>query len=129
MTPTATSTLSSVSTHTPTPEATATPTFVELSIDEPLFAGATAVKGNGIPGALVVVRDLDDPWIAAAGSVNSEGKYEIDLTSVLETYQLSGLEAGHKIQAESEDQIYQAIVQPYNGGRFQIFLPLVTSSE
>ena len=65
-TPTATSAPSPMSTPTPTPDATATSTFVDLSIDEPLFTGAMVIKGNGIPGALVVVRDLGDhgslPW-------------------------------------------------------------------
>jgi hypothetical protein len=108
------------------PDATATSTSVELSIDEPLFAGATVVKGNGIPGARSVVRDLDNLRIAATGSVNSEGRYEVDLASILETYQLRGLEAGHTIQAESEGQIYQAIVQPQVTGQDEVFLPIVS---
>ncbi|MDH4138935.1 MAG: DUF11 domain-containing protein, partial [Anaerolineae bacterium] len=121
MPPTTTPTL----TNTPTPDATATSTFVELSIDEPLFAGTTIVKGNGISGALSVIRDLDDPRIVATGSVSSESRYEIDLTSVLETCQLGGLETGHRIQAESEGQIYQAIVRPQTTGPVQVFLPYV----
>jgi hypothetical protein len=129
MTPTATSTLSSISTPTPTPDATATPTFVKLSIDEPLFAGVKVVKGNGIPGALVVVRDLDDVRIVATGNVNSEGRYEIDLTSALGAFQLSGLETGHRIQAESERQIYQAIVQSPIAVQVQVFLPFVSKSS
>jgi hypothetical protein len=107
-----------------TPDATATSAFVELSIDEPLLAGDTVVRGNGIPEALVVVRDLDDPRIVAASSVNSKGQYEIELTSVLATDQLGGLETGHRIQAESEGLIYQAIVQPRITVR--ILLPLVS---
>jgi hypothetical protein len=104
-------------------------TFVELSIDEPLFAGVTVVKGKGIPGALVIVRDLDDLRIVAEGSVNSEGRYEIDLTSVLATYQLSGPETGHRIQAESEGQICQAIVQPQIAVQGQVFLPFVSKGS
>jgi hypothetical protein len=125
-TPTATSTLSPIDTPVPMPDATATSTSVELSIDEPLFAGATVVKGNGIPGARSVVRDLDNLRIAATGSVNSEGRYEVDLASILETYQLGGLEAGHRIQAESEGQIYQAIVHPQGTGQDEVFLPIVS---
>jgi hypothetical protein len=110
----------------PMPDATATATFFELSIDEPLFAGDTVVKGNGIPGASSVVRDLDNLRIAGAGSVNGEGRYEIDLASVLETYQLRGLETGHRIQAESEGQIYQTVVHPQITAQDEVYLPIVS---
>jgi hypothetical protein len=119
-----TSTPSSKGRPTPTPDAAVTATFVELSIDEPLFAGTTVVKGNGIPGALVVLRDLDDLRIVATESVNSESRYEIDLTSVLETNQFSGLETGHRIQVVSEGQTYQTIVQPPIA--VQVFLPFIS---
>jgi len=128
-TPTATSTLSSMTRPTPTPDATVTSTFIGLSLDEPLFAGVTVVKGNGIPGTLIVVRDLDDLRIVAEGGVNSEGRYEIDLASVLATCQLDGLEAGHRIQAESEGQICQATVQPQIAVRGQVFLPFVSKGS
>jgi hypothetical protein len=113
--------------NTPTPTPTNTPTSASLSIDEPLLVGATVVKGNGIPGASVVVRDLDDPRISAVGSVNSEGRYEIALNSSGEVHQLSDLEIGHRIQVESEGQIYQAIVQ--SQAKVQIFLPFVGKSS
>jgi len=125
-TPTASSTLSPMDTPVPMPDATATATFLELSIDEPLLAGATVVRGNGIPGALSVVRDLDDLRIAASGSVNSEGRYEIDLALVLATSQFGGLETGHRIQAESEGQIYQTVVQPRIIAQDEVFLPIVS---
>jgi hypothetical protein len=115
------------STPTPMPDTTATATFVEPSIDEPLFAGDTVVRGNGIPGASVVVQDLDDPRIAATGNVNKESRYEIALTSVLERNQLNGLETGHRIQSESEGQTYQVIVQPQI--TVQVFLPFVSKSS
>jgi parallel beta-helix repeat protein len=113
--------------NTLTPTPTNTPTSAKLSIDEPLLVGATVVKGNGIPGASVIVRDLDDPRISAVGRVNSEGRYEIALNSSGGIHQLSDLETGHRIQAESEGQIYQVIVQ--SPTKVQIFLPFVGKSS
>jgi hypothetical protein len=129
-TPTSTPTDTLPPTSTPALSLTGTPILAQLTIDEPLYVGDTSVKGNGAPGEMVVIRDMDDLRITSAGVADKNGRYTVDLRVVLQAYGKDGLESPHTIQAEMKGQIYQAIVQAYNvvPTNSEIFLPIVYSS-
>jgi hypothetical protein len=135
-TPTSTPTNAPTSTPThafvPTDAATPSPTYistlvsVQLTIDEPLYAGATVVTGGGAAGKLVVVSDPAESPILASDIVDGQGRYAVDLSAVLEANGKHGLEAHQIIQAEMEGQVYRVIVHPpIDEGGVQIFLPMV----
>lgn len=136
-TPSATNTPVPVLTGTPLPtqtpalSLTSTPVAVQLTIDEPLYAGTTLVAGNGMPARTVVVKDMVDTSILATGVVDKRGRYAVDLSAALQVQGKDGLEAEHVVQAEMDEQIYQTVVQPLNvvGDEFRVFLPLVSKRD
>jgi rhamnose utilization protein RhaD (predicted bifunctional aldolase and dehydrogenase) len=88
------------------------------------------VTGSGLPGRMVVVRLLPFDTVPASGIVDQYGRYSVELSAVLQQYEMDGLEAGQIVQAIMEKQIYQTVVQPsIERGTLHIFLPAVTKDS
>jgi hypothetical protein len=134
--PTSTPTETSIPTDTPTPMSTETPSPTstpetgQLTIDEPLYAGGTAVTGNGLPGKIVIVNLLSFVTGPAAGIVDADGRYVVELSAILQERGMDGLEAGQIVQAMMDRQIYQTVVQPPGErGAMRVFLPAISKQE
>jgi hypothetical protein len=137
-TPTPTSANTPTQTPTPTPTATATsastptvtPTgapLAQLTIDEPVYAGARVVTGNGTSGQTVVVRDATSALLLSVSTVDNSGRYAADLSEALQTIGQDGLEAHQLIQAEMEQEVYQTVVRALGG--FRVYLPIVVKES
>ena len=88
------------------------------------------MSGIGAPGKTVVIIDLAETRIYAAGVVSNTGRYTVNLSNVLQTCGRDGLEADHIIQAEMEGHVYRTVVQSSVAqGEYRLFMPVVVKQS
>lgn len=88
--------------------------FSTVTIDRPVFDGATIVTGNAAPGTAVTLRVIQNPALTQTVQADSEGVYRFALEAPLN--------AGYIIQVRSGDSVDYAIVEQ---AAARVYLPFV----
>jgi len=91
--------------------------FAPVTVDTPIFDGATIITGSAAPNTVVTLRVIQNPALTQTAQTDSEGSYQFTLDVPLK--------AGYIVQVQDNSTVDYAIVERVVG---RMYLPLVGAS-